>query len=98
MSTRTTPDMSDRRMQFLKDVCSVPEGRPRTAVELYNALLTIVRQNAQGHPHGHDAIVKARAVLARATQPGRVARSIGRRSARYDERHPTNPAPYSIFV
>lgn len=34
--------------------------------DLYNALLTIVRQNAQGFPVGHDAIVTARAVLARA--------------------------------
>jgi len=33
--------------------------------DLYNALLTIVRQNAQGHPIGHDAFVKARALLAK---------------------------------
>ena len=36
-------------------------------LDLYNALLTMVRQNAQGFPIGHDAIVQARAVLARAT-------------------------------
>jgi hypothetical protein len=38
-----------------------------SAIALYNALLTIVRQNAQGHPTGHDAIVHARKVLAMAS-------------------------------
>jgi hypothetical protein len=36
--------------------------------DLYNALLTIVRQNAAGFPVGHDAIVRARAVLAAASR------------------------------
>lgn len=37
------------------------------AIDLYNALLTIVRQNAQQHPYGHDAIIGARTALARAS-------------------------------
>ncbi len=38
---------------------------------LYHALLTIVRQNAQGHPIGHDAFVNARRALAIASgRPG----------------------------
>lgn len=35
--------------------------------KLYKALLTIVRQNAGGHPVGHDAILAARAALAEAS-------------------------------
>lgn len=37
---------------------------------LYNALLTIIRQNEQGFPIDHDAIVSGRKALARATMRG----------------------------
>jgi hypothetical protein len=37
---------------------------PEHACGLYNALLTIIRQNAQGVPIGHDAIVAGRSMLA----------------------------------
>ncbi len=39
----------------------------RAPVELYNALLAIVRANAQGHPYGHDHIIRARWALAYAS-------------------------------
>ena len=37
------------------------------ALDLYRALLRIVRQNAQVVPIGHDAILAARTALARAS-------------------------------
>ena len=40
---------------------------PYFARPLYNSLLTIIRQNAGGHPVGHDAIVNARRTLAAAS-------------------------------
>lgn len=47
---------------------------PDHAAGLYNALLTIIRQNAQGFPVGHDAIVAGQAMLRIAS--GRTGQSV----------------------
>src|SRR6185312_1557957 len=53
---------SSRRSRGMPDT----QRDPRVE-HLYDALLTIVRQNAQGFPIGHDAILAGRKALAAAS-------------------------------
>jgi hypothetical protein len=61
---------SDRDNDFDRLVNTAARGVKLHAFRLYAALETVVRQNAQGHPIGHDAIVAARRALAVASFRG----------------------------